>query len=57
MLTKTYTLELLSIIAINCPNSIEIVKSNYTIRGVEARIKDKFDEQEYKLIIERVEND
>ncbi len=55
MLTKTHTVELLRIIAINCPDSIEVVKSNYTLKGVEAEIRDLFDGTIYKLTIERAE--
>ncbi len=55
MLAKTYTLELLRIIAINCPDSIEVVRSNYTLKGVEAEIRDLFDDKIYTLTIERAE--
>ncbi len=55
MLTKTYTLELLRIIAINCPGSIEVVRSNYTAKGVKAEIRTSFDGKIYTLTIERAE--
>lgn len=54
-ITKTYTVELLRIIEINCHDSIEMIKANYTPVGCEATVRDTYDGQHYKLTIEPTE--
>lgn len=48
----THSKELLNLIQINCTDQIEFVRANYTAKGVEAVVKDKFDGKIYILKIE-----
>ncbi|MFA5163786.1 MAG: hypothetical protein WC441_04715 [Patescibacteria group bacterium] len=40
------------LVQINCTDSMEFVKANFTAKGVEAVFVDKFDNQLYRLVIE-----
>ena len=47
----THSSYLLHLIHRSWPETIELVKANYSLRGVKAIIKNKTDEQEYVLEI------
>jgi hypothetical protein len=50
--TITYAPELMRLVQINCTDSMKFVKSNFTAKGIEAVLIDKFDNQLYRLTIE-----
>ncbi|KKL79511.1 hypothetical protein LCGC14_2014080 [marine sediment metagenome] len=52
---RAHTAELMSIIELNCPDSIKVVRKHYTSKGTAIVFRDKYDGQKYKLIIERAE--
>lgn len=51
VIKRTHCTELLRIIELNCPDQIEFVRKDFTSKGIEAVIKDKFDGQLYELEI------
>lgn len=48
----THSKELLNLIQMNCTDQIKVIRANYTAKGVEAVVKDKFDDKIYILKIE-----
>lgn len=49
----TYSVELLRHIQ-QCTTSIEFLKSNFTAKGCEATVRDKYDGQLYKIKVEPI---